>query len=202
MQKDARIYSDSVRENHSVVVEAMRPTLEKCTSVLEIASGSGEHAIHFTAALPDVHWQPSDRDPAAIASIQSWVNHCDAKLLRQPIRLDVMNSDWNLDQKFDAIVNINMIHISPWEATLNLFAHASHCINPNGFVLFYGPFNFKNQEPAASNIQFNTWLKNKDPRFGVRFLEDVKAVARKNHFKFKELVSMPRDNSVVIFQRD
>lgn len=202
MQKNARIYSDSVRENHQVIFAAMSPYLQNCTRVLEIASGSGEHAKYFAEQLSNLKWQPSDHTDEALASITAWREASSLENFSDPLRINVLDANWSITEAYDAIVNINMIHISPWECTSALFSKAKQHLNPNGFVLLYGPYFFRDRENAESNRKFDEWLKHKNPAFGVRYLEDVKDVAANNNFNFKELIPMPRDNCTVIFQRD
>jgi SAM-dependent methyltransferase len=168
--------------------------------VLEIAAGSGQHAVHFSRALPMHTWQPSDPDPACRVSIAARVEAEEAPNLLTPIDLDVRSSPWPIERA-DAIVCINMIHISPWDATLALFAGARRILPEGGVVYLYGPYRRGGRHTAPSNEAFDRALRAQDAVWGVRGLEDVVKTARAESFDLAETIEMPANNLSVTFRK-
>lgn len=167
-------------------------------TVLEIASGTGEHALYFATRLEGVTWQPSDPDPEARDSIAAWGIGSAGVLA--PLDLDVRRESWGVGP-VDAIVCINMIHISPWTAAEGLFRGAADCLRPGGVLYLYGPFAIGGRHTAPSNAAFDENLRARDPEWGVRDLEDVVALARESGFDLTETVAMPANNLSVVFTR-
>ena len=167
--------------------------------VLEIASGTGEHAVHMARAFPAIDWQPTDVDDVALASITAW--RADAALpnLRAPLRLDVTEPAWPVPAA-EAIVCINMIHIAPWEATLGLFAGAARTLPAEGLLFLYGPYRLDGTT-AASNEDFDRSLRSRDPRWGVRDLADLSREAAVTGFELQQMVAMPANNHSLVFRR-
>ena len=180
--------------NREPIREVLARVLPASGLVLEIASGSGEHALWFAAALPGITWQPSDADPGARASISAYRDDSGTPNLRPPLALDAASPAWPIEQA-DAIVCINMIHISPWEATLGLFAGAARLRVPT--VVTYGPY-LVDGETAPSNRAFDQSLRSRDPRWGVRELRDIEHAAR--GFTLAEVVQMPANNLAIVFR--
>ena len=164
-----------------------------------MASGSGEHIIHFAAALPALDWQPSDPDMAALASIAAWRAEADLSNLHEPIRLDAAG-DWPVDRA-DAILCINMVHISPWNATLGLMQGAGRVLPPGGPLYLYGPYMRDDVETAPSNLAFDASLKARDQRWGLRRVEDVVTAAQAQGLRLDRMVDMPANNLSLIFRR-
>lgn len=181
--------------NREPIREVLARVLPASGLVLELASGSGEHAIHFAAAFPQLAWQPSDPDPTALASIAAWRAEAGLANLRAPVALDAASDAWPIAAA-DAIVCINMIHISPWAATLGLFAGAARLGAP--LVVTYGPY-LVDGETAESNRAFDRSLRDRDPRWGVRELRDVERAA--TGYALAEVVAMPANNLTLVFQR-
>lgn len=171
--------------------------------VVEIASGTGEHAVHFAAALPSIHWQPSDPDATALGSIAAWREHAqltgEVRNLAAPIVLDVRAIPWPDTLRADALVCINMIHIAPWEAAQALFAGAEKLLPANGVLYLYGPYRRDGIPTAASNEAFDAQLRASDPRWGLRDLADVVALASQHGFALSETIEMPANNLSLIF---
>jgi hypothetical protein len=167
--------------------------------VLEVASGSGEHAVSFGAALPHLRWQPSDPDPDARASIAAWVEHEGSTNVAPPIELDVTQWPWPIAAAA-AVLCVNMIHIAPWEATQGLLAGAARVLPRGGTLLLYGPYLVDGQT-APSNHEFDRSLRSRDPRWGVRELRDVEREAAGHGLALVETVAMPANNLVVVLQR-
>jgi SAM-dependent methyltransferase len=168
--------------------------------VLEIASGTGQHAAFFGRAMPGVRWQPSDPAPAHLDSIRAWTAAFAAHNVAPPVALDVERWPWPLTNA-DAIVNINMIHVAPWSAAVALFEGAARVLPPSGVLFLYGPFKRDGRHTAESNQRFDERLRSEDPRFGVRDLEDVQALAATAGFSPPEVVAMPANNLSLVFRR-
>ncbi|MFO1124199.1 MAG: DUF938 domain-containing protein [Methylocystis sp.] len=198
--EEARLKSPSVARNREAILEVLRPVLPQRGVVLEIASGSGEHAAFFAERLPDLVFWPSDPDAAARRSIAAWGKSLGLANLRAPLALDAREDEWLIDAA-DAILCINMIHISPWSATEGLFRGAARILPSKAPLYLYGPYRRQGVETAPSNIEFEAWLKTKDPAYGLRDLEVVTGCALRNGFLEPAVVEMPANNLSVIFRR-
>jgi len=198
--EDARRHAPATVRNREPILAVLRDALPASGTVLEVASGSGEHAIHFSAALPGLNWQPSDPDPDALASIAAWRNVQGPGNLLAPIRLDAACADWPVTAA-DALVCINMIHISPWEATLGLMAGAARILPSGAPLVLYGPYRREGHALAPSNAEFDADLKRRDPRWGLRLLEDVAREADAAGFALERVDEMPANNLTVVFRR-
>jgi hypothetical protein len=185
------------REPISRVLEGVLPARGV---VLEVASGTGQHAAFFASRLPGVEWQPSDVSPEALASIEAWRSEAGAPNLRAPILLDVMVPGWSADPA-DAVVCINMIHISPWAACEGLFKGSARILSAGAPLYLYGPFRFDGSFTAPSNGAFDASLKAMDPSWGVRDLTDVTALATSAGFTREAVIAMPANNHSVVFRR-
>ena len=162
--------------------------------MLELASGSGQHAVHFAAALPGITWQPSDVDPEALRSIEAYRLEAALDNLRAPIELDSSQDVWPI-QRADAIVSINMVHISPWESCEGLFAGAARLLPDGGPLVLYGPFRFAGRFTAPSNEAFDASLRSRDARWGVRDLGDLDALGDQVGLRRESIVEMPAEQS-------
>lgn len=198
---DPRQQSPSVARNREAILAVLRRALPIEARVLELASGTGEHAVFFAKALPGVRWQTSDPDRNARESIGAWINAEGAANVLAPQAIDVSAPDWDVEGPFDALVAINMIHISPWEATLGLMAGAGRLLRPGGVLVTYGAYKRSGAHTAPSNEAFDQWLKQRDPRFGVRDLEEVEAAAQANGLALREIIEMPANNLSLVFER-
>lgn len=166
-------------------------------TVLEIASGTGEHALAFARRFPQLLWQPSDPDPQALASIAAWAAEGPANL-RTPVQLDVCAAEWPLDRA-DAILCVNMVHIAPWEASLGLLAGAARIVGPGAPLILYGPWIEAGIPTAPSNQAFDISLRDRDPRWGLRLVEDFAAEADQRGFRLVERRHMPSNNLMLRF---
>jgi hypothetical protein len=167
--------------------------------VLEIASGTGEHALAFARRFPHLDWQPSDPDPEALASTAAWQAEGPANL-RPPVYLDVCASEWPVGRA-DAILCTNMVHISPWEASLGLLDGAARTLGKGAPLILYGPWLETNVEAAPSNLAFDESLKVRDPRWGLRLVEDFAAEAGSRGFILSGRREMPSNNIMLRFQK-
>jgi hypothetical protein len=179
----------------------LNPRLPNEGLVLEIAAGAGEHAVFIAAALPHLKWQPTDADPDALASIAARRNHASLPNLLPPLQLDASHPDaWPVDRA-DAIVNINMIHISPWATTVGLMTGAGRMLRTGGVLFLYGPYIEPDVETAPSNLAFDLDLKARNAAWGLRHLDEVAALAAQNHLELSERLAMPANNLALIFRR-
>lgn len=197
---DRRQFSPSAARNCAPILAVLQRVLPVEGLVLELGSGTGEHAVHFARHLPALRWQPSDADRAALASIADWVSHSGLPNLLPPLCFDLAATPWPVDVA-DAIVAINVLHYSPWASTPALFAAAAEVLPAGGVVYCYGPYRRGGAHTAPSNAAFDDWLRSIDSRFAVRDLEAVEAEARHRGFWLAEVVDMPANNLSLVFRR-
>ena len=194
------LIAPAVARNRDPILAVLRRVLPERGLVLEIASGSGEHAIYFAAALPHLTWQPSDPDPEARESIAAYRAATALPNVLPALALDAAASHWPV-MHIDAIVSINMIHIAPWAAAEGLMAGAERQL-PAGRVLFlYGPFRERGQHTAPSNAAFDESLRARNREWGVRDLDEVAALASRHGLALEERIAMPANNLSVVFRR-
>ncbi len=208
---DARRSSPSSLRNREPIAQVLRQHLPDHSRVLEIAAGTGEHAVYLSAQLPVAHWWPSDISADAINSINAWREDANPAALHPALHLDVsrpveetvehLRDAGVSPARFDAIVCINMIHISPWQATEGLMRTAGAALEDGGLLYLYGPYRQHGQHTAASNARFDADLQLRDPQWGVRNLEDVCKLAAGQHLKLLDVVDMPANNLSVILQK-
>jgi SAM-dependent methyltransferase len=197
---DPRIYAPATQRNRDVILDVLRAALPSSGLVLEIASGSGEHAVHFAQALPRLTFQPTDPTPDALASIAAWIAETNVTNVRAPVLLDVTAQPWPVTAA-DAVLCINMIHISPWAATLGLMRGAASLLKSGAPLYTYGPYKRGGTHTAPSNANFDASLRARDPSWGVRDLEEVAAAARDAGFAAPEITPMPANNFSLVFRR-
>jgi hypothetical protein len=199
VNSDARQFAPATARNREPILEVLRRVLPADGLVLEISSGTGEHATFFAPNLPGLTWQPSDPDPAARASIAAWTAMTAASNVLAPLDIDARAPVWPV-AKADAIVCINMIHIAPWPATLGLFAGARRILATGGLVYLYGPFKRDGRHTAPSNAAFDESLRGRNSEWGVRDLGDVSAIAAQAGLGLAEVVAMPANNLSALFK--
>jgi hypothetical protein len=191
-------HAPAAARNREPIREVLARVLPPQGLVLELASGSGEHAVYMAQHFPALEWQPSDIGDAALASIAAWRLDAAPPNLRAPLRIDVTASKWPLAHA-DAVTCINMVHISPWQAALGLFAGAARLATP--LLYMYGPYRFDGEFTAPSNAEFDRSLRARDPSWGVRDVRDLEAAAEAQGFTLAEVVAMPANNHSLIFVR-
>ena len=172
--------------------------------LLEVSSGSGQHGAHCAPAMPHLRWWPTEFDPDRLGSIAAYAADASSGNLMPGQRLDVMDGAWEDTVKpprADVIVNINMIHITPWEACIGLLRGAGCKLNPGGLLVFYGPFRQRDVETAESNEAFEVWLKNQNPAYGIRCLEEVAEEASWHQLSLSDILPVPANNLIVVFKR-
>lgn len=197
---DPRRFAPAAARNRDAILDALRRHLPASGLVLELASGSGEHAIHFAAALPGLTFQPSDPLPEARASIDAWATETGLPNIRPALAIDATAPGWPVTAA-DAVVCINMIHISPWAATEGLMRGAAAILPPGAPLVLYGPYRRGGAHTAPSNAAFDADLRARDPAWGVRDLEAVAALAAEHGFGPPAVAEMPANNLTVTFRR-
>lgn len=197
---DPRRFAPAAARNRDPILDAIRGHLPAAGLVLEVASGSGEHAIHFAAALPGLAFQPSDPDAAARASIDAWVAASGLPNIRPALAIDAAAPGWPL-LAADAVVCINMIHIAPWAAAEGLMRGAAAILPPGAPLILYGPYRRGGAHTAPSNAAFDADLRGRNPAWGVRDLEAVAALAAAQGFGPPTVIEMPANNLTVVFRR-
>ncbi len=190
----------AVARNREAIAEVLAEELPAAGLVLEVASGTGEHAVHFARHFPQLDWQPSDPDPAALESIAAWREHEGLPNLLPPLEIDASAGDWPTSRA-DALLCINMVHISPIAATEGVVRHAARLLPAGGPLIFYGPYIEDDVETAPSNLAFDAWLKARDPEFGLRALGWLDRLALGHGFDRTRRVAMPANNLTLIYRK-
>jgi hypothetical protein len=197
---DNRLFSAAAARNREPILDVLRAVLPKQGLVLEVASGFGEHAVHFAAALTDLTFAPSDPSPRARESVAAWIAAAGVGNVQAPLALDAASAPWPI-ARADAVICINMVHISPWAATEGLFDHASAILPAGAPLYLYGPFKRGGAHTAPSNAEFDAGLRAQDSSWGVRDLEAVADLAHQAGFEGPEIVEMPANNLSLVFRR-
>lgn len=203
---DAALSHPSVARNREPILAELKEHLPKTGTVLEVASGTGEHAAYFAARIAPQPWQPSDPDPRNRESIAAWAARTPEAEIRPSLDIDVRAGHWPVednppDAPVTAIVAINLIHIAPWAACLGLMAGAGRILPPGGILFLYGAFKIDGAHTAPSNEQFDHWLKDQNPEWGVRDLGDVTEAAEREGLQLAARTAMPANNFAVVFER-
>jgi SAM-dependent methyltransferase len=197
---EARRSAPAALRNRNPIAEVLRDVLPVRGLVLEIASGTGEHAAFFAQLFPSLTWQPSDSDPDALSSIEAWAADAGAANLRPPVFLNAASPTWPVDSA-DAIICVNMVHISPWSATAGLMRGAGLLLGAGAPLALYGPYRRAGVETAPSNEAFDLSLRSRNPDWGLRDLEAVAEEAAVNGLELERVVEMPANNLSVVFRR-
>jgi cyclopropane fatty-acyl-phospholipid synthase-like methyltransferase len=190
--------SPAAARNRQPIFDVLSTILPEQARILEVASGSGEHGVHAAGAKPGWVWQPSDPNPEARSSISAWREHAGLDNLCEPLPLDV-SGIWPAGP-FDAVVAINLVHISPWEVTEALMARSAQRLREGGVVYLYGPYRRDGRHTAQSNAAFDADLKARDPSWGVRDLERVVDEAQQHGFMLEQTIAMPANNFSVVLR--
>ena len=208
---DRRFYEDedpgsrcrsapAAMRNRKPIAEVLAEWLPEAGTVLEIASGTGEHAAFLAEAFPVLEWQPSDSHPDALASIAGWRSQAELENLRDPMTIDAAAPCWPIDRA-DAILCINMVHISPWDSALGLLDGAARLLSDGAPLILYGPWIVDGVDTAPSNLAFDADLKRRDPSWGLRLLSDFRAEANARGLIFADRKDMPANNVMLLFRR-
>ena len=185
--------------NRAPIAEVLVDWLPESGLVLEIASGTGEHSAYYAERFPNLEWQPSDVHPEALESIRAWRASANLPNLREPLVIDAASADWPIDRA-DAILNINMVHISPWTSALGLLRGAARLLSPGGALILYGPWLSEAIETAPGNRAFDADLRHRDPEWGLRRVEDFAAEAKRRGLDLVAQRPMPANNLMLLFR--
>jgi len=194
-------HAPATARNSQPLAEVLARELPASGTVLEIASGSGEHAVFMARRFPALDWQPSDRDAEALASVDAWAAEARLANLRPAIALDAAAPDWP-NVSADALLCVNMVHISPWDAAVGLFAGAGRVLGSGAPLVLYGPFVEPDVETAASNHAFDQSLRQRDPTWGLRSTADLDRLAAGHGMTRTARCAMPANNLVLVYRRD
>lgn len=196
---DQRRHAPATARNRDPIAAVLRAELPPSGLVLEVASGTGEHCAWFASLFPALDWQPSDPDAAALDSIAAWTASAGCRNIRPPLVLDAGAPDWPVAHG-DAILCINMVHISPWAATLGLLDGAARLLSPGAPLILYGPYLRAEVETAPSNLAFDADLRLRDPRWGIRSVEAMDAAAAERGLARTALHDMPANNIMLVYR--
>jgi SAM-dependent methyltransferase len=194
-------HSPAADRNKEPILAQLRSVLGERRTVLEIASGTGQHIAWFAAALPGLTWQPTDFDSEMLPGIAQRIAQTGLGNVLPPVRLDVTQPRWPFTGKFDAVFCANMLHIAPWEACAGLMAGAARHLGPGGVLVTYGPYFEKDVPTAPSNLAFDESLRARNPSWGIRQLDDVVAEAGRDGLAFAQRHAMPANNLLLVFER-
>lgn len=192
-------YAASCDENSEPILAVLKPLLVESQAVLEIGSGTGQHAVYFGEQLPHLSWQTSDRLENH-AGILAWLNEAQLANVQAPLELDVQQAYWP-ELKVDAVFSANTLHIMSWEAVQVCFAGVGRLLPSNGLLIVYGPFNYAGQFTSASNARFDQWLKQRDPESGIRNFEDLNLLATKAGMVLQADYEMPVNNRILVWRK-
>lgn len=197
---DAKRHAPATLRNRDAILSVLREDLPDTGLVLEVASGSGEHAAYFAVAMPGLNWQPSDPDPASLASIDAWGAEATTNHLHPALMLDAASADWPL-ARADAILCCNMVHIAPWSAAEGLFAGAGRLLSAGAPLILYGPFIEADVPTADSNLAFDASLRDRDPAWGLREVAALDALAEAAGLHRTRRTAMPANNLMLVWRR-
>jgi SAM-dependent methyltransferase len=192
-------FAESSEQNKDVILDVIKPLLVNSRQILEIGSGTGQHAVHFARAMPYLQWYPSDR-LESLPGIQMWLDDACLDNIQSPIVLDVMQTDWP-ELEVDAVFTANTLHIMHWNEIQSMFEKVSPLIRRGGLLLIYGPFNYHGQYTSDSNRQFDGWLKSRDPDSGIRDFDHVNELALKNSLQIMTDFEMPANNRILCWYK-
>lgn len=195
----AKLSWPAPERNKEPILGVLARVLPAAGQVLELASGTGQHAVFFATHLPGLTFLPSDIEPANLESIRAWVRDAGLANLREPMPLDVGSGDWGVG-KVDAIFSANLLHISPWESAVALFDGVSRHLAPSGVLVLYGPYRVGGEHTAPSNAAFDADLRQRNPRWGVRDVEAVVDLAEHAKLALAERIEMPANNQMLVFR--
>ena len=203
---DNRLFFPATQRNRVPIGDVLENNLPESGTVLEIASGSGEHGVVFQERFPNINWQTSDCNLSCRKSISAWIKFQDlCTKMAQPIDLDVEDRPWPLTSSIRStlkvIVCINMIHISPWGCSQALFEEAGKILKMRQLIILYGPFKMNNKHTSESNYQFDRSLRIQNPFWGVRDLEEIFKLGTKNGFENEDVIEMPANNFSIVLRK-
>lgn len=195
---EAKPFAESCEENKAPILEVLKRLLKDSGSLLEIGSGTGQHAVHFAAAMPHLTWQTSDLT-ASHPGIRTWLDEAALPNTRYPLALDT-EGEWPTGP-YDAIFTANTLHIMSWSAVVACFAGVGRVLEKEALLVLYGPFNYGGEYTSESNRRFDNWLKSRDPLSGIRDFDDLQILATANGLVFSEDIEMPVNNRILVWRK-
>lgn len=195
-----RPYAESCEQNQQVILEVLQQVFTEPGRVLEIGSGTGQHAVFFTRHLPHLSWQPTDII-SQLAGIRLWMEDVDHDRIQPPQELDLSNTGWLVDSGFDYVFTANTTHIVSWPLVQSMFRGIAESLKSGGRFAQYGPFNYGGQYTSESNARFDDWLKARDPNSGVRNFEDLQTLAQSHGLKLLDDYTMPANNRILVWTK-
>ena len=192
-------YSESCDQNRDPIFEVIQPLLKASKKVLEVGSGTGQHAVYFAKKMPHLIWQTSDQQPYH-EGIKLWLADAQLDNTPTPIALNVSSDTWP-DEQFDVVFSANAVHIMGWDNVVDFFANAPKLLNSGGLFILYGPFNYNQQYTSESNARFDIWLKQRDPQSGIRDFEALDKLANNAGMKIKEDYALPANNRILVWEK-
>ncbi len=192
-------YSEACDQNRAPILHVIRDVFDSARQVLEIGSGTGQHAVYFAQQLPHLQWQTSDL-PDSHASINAWINEANLHNVHAPLALDVVNGPWP-ETIYDGIFSANTTHIMSWPMVVSMFAGVGRMLAPGASFCLYGPFNYDNAYTSPSNERFDAWLKDRDPDSGIRNFQDLDALAVTHGLQLSADNEMPANNRLLVWRR-
>jgi len=196
----SKLFSEACERNKQPILDVIKTLLKNKKNLLEIGSGTGQHAVFFAENLSHINWQTSDRKENH-PDICSWIEDSSAKNINQPLSLDVVSDQWPITQ-FDAVYSANTAHIMSWAAVQALFAGVGKILNNKGIFMLYGPFNYGGEFTSESNRKFEDWLKSVDQERGIRDFEAVDKLAQQAEMKLFDDYEMPSNNRILVWEKD
>ena len=197
---DSKRSAPAALRNRAPIASVLREWLPSHGSVLEIASGTGEHAVYFAEQFAGLEWQPTDVHPDALSSIRAWREAAGALNLREPLLLDAASAEWPVERA-DAVLSINMVHISPWASGLGLIEGSARILPSGGPLILYGPWLTDEIETAPTNLAFDADLKRRNAEWGLRKVEDFAAAAVERGIELEQMIAMPANNLMLLLRR-
>jgi len=192
-------FAESCEQNKHIILDVLKQEFSNVNNVLEIGSGTGQHAVFFAKSLAHLNWQCSDRT-SALTGINAWLNEANLTNLPSPIELDVLSSQWP-NKKYDAVFSANAVHIMSWQAVEAMFEGLKNCLEEHAVICLYGPFNYDNKFTSESNARFDQWLKQRDPLSGIRDINDLNKLAAQCDLTLSNDHTMPANNRILCWQK-
>ena len=192
-------FAESCEQNKHAILDVLEKEFSNVNNVLEIGSGTGQHAVFFTRSLAHLNWQCSDQ-LSELTGINAWLAEENSKTLLEPIELDVLSGQWP-DTKYDAVFSANAVHIMSWEAVESMFKGLNDCLNEHAVVCLYGPFNYQGKFTSESNARFDQWLKQRNPLSGIRDIDDLNRLAEQCGLALSNDYEMPANNRILCWRK-
>ncbi|GAA0397217.1 class I SAM-dependent methyltransferase [Cocleimonas flava] len=193
-------FSESCVQNQQVILDVLKPLLKDKKHLLEIGSGTGQHAVFLAGQMPHLIWQTSDQS-IYHGGIKAWLDEAGLDNTRDPLSINVSADEWP-EENYDVIFSANAVHIMSWENVVDYFNHACPLLESNGYFILYGPFNYEEKYTSESNANFDQWLKNNDPKSCIKDFEKLNKLAEENNMSIVDDIAMPANNRILVWQKN